>query len=95
MKPQPTEEARRMPHLVTLSERSSLAVTGVTDVNTFDDTAVVAYTTLGELTVRGRHLHISRLCIETGDLTVEGELESLTYAAIPRRGGGFFGNLFR
>lgn len=94
MKPQPTEEAR-MPHLVTLSERSRLAVTGVTEVNTFDDTAVVAYTTLGELTVRGGDLHISRLCIETGDLTLEGDVESLTYEKIPKRSGGFFGNLFR
>lgn len=94
MRPQSAEETVRMPHLVTLSERNSLAVTGVTDVNTFDDTAVVAHTTLGELTVRGQHLHIQRLCIETGDLTVEGDMESLTYAPIPR-GGSFFGNLFR
>lgn len=95
MKPQPTEETRHVPHLVTLSERNSLAVTGVTDVNTFDDATVVAYTTLGELTLRGRELRITRLCLETGDLTVEGGIDSLTYAQIPHANGGFFGKLFR
>ena len=84
-----------MPHLLSLSERTNLAVSGVLDVNTFDDTTLVIYTTLGELTVRGRELHISRLCIETGDLTVEGTVDSLTYAEIHTRSGGFFGKLFR
>lgn len=95
MKQQPAEELRQLPHLMTLSERTRLTVSGVLDVNTFDDMTVVAYTTLGELTVRGRDLHISHLSIDSGDLTVEGNVDSLTYAEVHARSGGFFGKLFR
>ena len=84
-----------MPHLLTLSERSVLTVSGVRDVDSFDESAVVAYTDLGELTVKGSSLHIDRLNIETGDMTVAGTVESLVYADLHNKNGGFFGKLFR
>lgn len=84
-----------MPHLVSLSERRALSVSGVQDVDSFDETTVIIYTELGELTVKGIGLHINRLNIETGDLTMEGAVESLTYTDVHNRSGGFFGKLFR
>ena len=84
-----------MPHLVTLSERRMLTVSGVQDVDSFDETMTVIYTELGELTVKGMGLHITRLNIETGDLTLDGTVESLTYTDVRNRAGGFFGKLFR
>ncbi len=95
MKEQPKQEKRSLPHLVTLSERQTLSVSGVRDVDSFDEATVVIYTDLGELTVKGSELHIHRLNTESGDLTVEGSVESLTYTDIHSRAGGFFGKLFR
>ncbi len=95
MKEQPKQEIRTMPHLLTLSERSMLTVSGVRDVDSFDESTVVAYTDLGELTVKGNGLHIDRLNIETGDMTVAGTVESLVYAELHNKSGGFFGKLFR
>ncbi len=95
MKQAQTEERIKMPHLVSMSERNELGVTGVLDVDSFDDLTVVAYTEQGQLTIRGRELRIQRLCVETGDLTVAGTIESLTYADAPAHSGGFFGKLFR
>ena len=84
-----------MPHLISLSERRALSVSGVQDVDSFDETTVIIYTDLGELTVKGTGLHINRVNIETGDLTMEGAVESLTYTDVHSRSGGFFGKLFR
>lgn len=84
-----------MPHLLSLSERRALSVSGVQDVDSFDETTVVVYTEQGELTVKGTGLHINRLNIETGDLTMEGHVESLVYTEVHTRSGGFFGKLFR
>lgn len=95
MKEQPKQETRAMPHLVSLSDRRALSVSGVQDVDSFDEMTVVIYTELGELTVKGTGLHINRLNIETGDLTMEGTVESLTYTEVHSRSGGFFGKLFR
>ena len=95
MKEQSKQEMRSMPHLLTLSERNVLTVSGVRDVDSFDESTVVAYTDLGELTVKGNGLHIDRLTIETGDMTVAGTVESLVYTDLHNKNGGFFGKLFR
>lgn len=85
----------QMPHHVILEDRHALTVSGVSDVDSFDDLTVVIYTELGELTVKGEGLHINRLNIETGDLTIEGQISSLTYSEIQTRAEGFFGRLFK
>lgn len=95
MKEQLSAGASAMPHLLSLSERRVLSVSGVQDVDSFDETTVVIYTEQGELTVKGTGLHINRLNIETGDLTLEGHVESLVYTDLHTRAGGFFGKLFR
>ncbi len=83
------------PHVLSLSERRVLSMTGVQDVDSFDETVIIAYTEQGELTIRGNGLHINRLNIETGDLSLEGRIDSLTYTDVHTRGSGFFGKLFR
>ena len=93
MKETVTEAA--MPHVLTLSDRRSLTVSGVTDVDSFDEMTVVIYTVQGELTVKGMALHITHLNVETGDLMLEGQIDSLTYADMKVHAGGFFGKLFR
>ncbi len=95
MKEQGSAGTSAMPHLLSLSERRALSVSGVQDVDSFDETTVVIYTEQGELTVKGTGLHINRLNIETGDLTMEGHIESLVYTEVHTRSGGFFGKLFR
>lgn len=87
--------APAMPHHLILEDRRALTVSGVSDVDSFDDLTVIVYTDIGELTVKGEGLHINRLNIETGELTLEGQVHSLTYTDVPARSGGFFGRLFK
>ena len=92
-----TEDKRtmQMPHHLILEDRRALSVSGVSDVDSFDELNVVIYTELGELTVKGEGLHINRLNVETGELTLEGTIQSLTYAEVHTRSGGIFGRLFK
>ena len=83
-----------MPHQLLLEDRQRLTVSGVSDVDSFDETTIVVYTDMGELTIKGEGLHISRLNIETGDLRVEGSVQSLTYAEQAAH-SGFFSRLFK
>lgn len=83
-----------MPHQLMLEDRERLTISGVSDVDSFDETTIVVYTDMGELTIKGDNLHISRLNVETGDLKVEGTIQALTYAE-PAVKGGFFGRLFK
>lgn len=48
-------------HNLILEERGSLTVTGVSDIDSFDEETVVVYTDLGELTVREAGFTSTRL----------------------------------
>lgn len=88
------EEKKSMgAHNLILEERGSLTVTGVEDIDSFDDQTVVIYTGLGELTVRGNQLHIERIDLQAGEL--ELQVDALTYADQPAVRGGFFARIFR
>lgn len=88
------KRVQSMPHNLVLEDRRLLTVSGVSDVDSFDENTVVAYTSLGELTVRGRGLHIRRLDLESGSLSLEGYVDTLSYSDATRS-GGFFGRLLR
>lgn len=90
------EEKKSMgAHNLILEERGSLTVTGVEDIDSFDDQTVVIYTGLGELTVRGNQLHIERIDLQAGELELQGQVDALTYADQPVVRGGFFARIFR
>ena len=88
--------APAMPHNIILEDRRLLTVSGVSDVDSFDERMVTVFTDMGELIVRGSDLHINRLSVEVGELLLEGKIISLTYQdEAPRNAGGFFGKVFR
>lgn len=69
----------RAPHRVTLDDRSALAVSGVVEVERFDENEIVMSTSRGTLVVRGEELHIEKLSLDGGDLKVEGSVDALVY----------------
>lgn len=88
-------EEKQMPHHVALDGRSSLTVSGVEEVESFDENAIVMVTVKGTLVVRGEELHIEKLSLDGGDLRVEGTVDSLTYEDSGREKGGFLARLLR
>ncbi len=79
-------------HRLILEDRERLTVSGVEEVESFDENLIVMDTAQGVLVVRGEELHIEKLSLDGGDLKVEGMVESLTYEA-ERRKGGFLSRL--
>ena len=73
------EEMLQLPHKLTLNQREDLTMTGVTEVVSFDDTAVVLKTHLGTLTVLGEALVLKTLSVEGGQVAVSGHIRSLVY----------------
>ena len=84
-----------MPHNLVLEDRHLLTVSGVSDVDRFDEETVIVFTDSGELTVRGSDLHINRLSVEMGELTVDGRINALIYSEDTSKSGGFFSRVFR
>lgn len=81
-----------LPHKLILNERQQLTMTGVTEVVSFDDTAVVLRTDLGTLVIQGRELQLKTLSVEGGQVAVDGAVTSLSYEE-PRSQGGWLRRL--
>lgn len=75
-----------IPHCLTLRERRELTMTGVAEVVSFEETAVVLHTALGTLTVQGSGLQLKTLSLEGGQVAVDGDISALIYEE-PRLGG--------
>ncbi len=84
-----------LPHSLSLQDRRRLTVSGVEDVESFDESAVVLQTVGGLLILRGSALHIDKLSIEGGELLVTGRIDSLVYEEPAIGRGGFFSRLFK
>lgn len=87
-------ENMSLPHKLTLNERKSLTMSGVTEVVSFDDTSVVLHTALGTLEVQGEQLQLKTLSIDGGQVAVDGHICALLYEE-PRAAGGFWGRIFK
>lgn len=80
-------------HHLTLEDRERLTVSGVEEVESFDEATIVMVTGQGVLVVRGEGLHIEKLSLDGGDLKVDGLVESLTYEVDRHSRGGFLSRL--
>jgi len=92
----PYEEAGKMPvkhHGLNLEGRSRLSISGVEDVSGFDETLVVLTTAQGELSVRGRELHIERIDLDAGQLELRGHVQELSYDE-PSKSSSVWSRLF-
>ena len=81
------EGAVQLPHKLILNERKTLTMTGVTEVVSFDDTAVILKTGLGTLVVEGQQLQLKTLSPEGGQVAVEGSVQTLHYEQTTQSGG--------
>ena len=84
----------QLPHKLTLNERRQLTMTGVTEVVSFDETAVVLHTSLGTLLIQGRDLKLKTLSLDGGQVAVDGIVIALSYEE-PRQRGSWVSNLFK
>ncbi len=92
-----TEDRNYQPvlHNLSMENREKLKISGVSDVDSFDDETVIIYTQMGELTVKGKNLQINSLSTEVGELTMQGNIVSLVYTDSKPKAKGFFAKVFR
>ena len=81
-------------HSVALTDRKKLSITGVEDVDCFNEQIVVLRTSQGTLTVTGAGLNMSQLNLEDGRVALEGEVDAMEYTGGKKK-GGVLGRLFR
>jgi len=80
-----------------LENREKLSLSGVIDVESFNDETVVVDTELGVLIIRGADLRINKLNIDSSELSIEGDIISCEYSDrdLRSKGSGFFARMFK
>jgi len=92
------KNTRGRSHSILMENRQKVSITGVQDVDSFDEATVILVTDMGYITLHGVDLHISKLNLEEGQLIVEGEIIALQYSDTDYargKGSGLLSRLFR
>ncbi len=66
-------------HLLSLDNRVRLVLTGAEDVSGFNEETVSVKTTCGLLIIKGEKLHIDKLNLETGEVSIDGKINAMQY----------------
>lgn len=83
--------SRMHTHTIQIDNRERVSLTGVTDVESFNEREVSVVAEAGSLLISGEGLHISRLNLDEGQLIVEGLISAIEYGnAESERKGGLF-----
>lgn len=84
-------------HNAILENRKKLTLSGIEDVDCFDEESITLFTDDSALCVKGSDLHLSKLSVETGEVSIEGKIDSLVYSdgEMKSKGMNFFARLFR
>lgn len=92
------EKTEIRPHSLLMQDRSSVSLTGVREMISFDEEQVLMDTDMGLLTIKGKDLHISRLTVEKGEVDIEGSVDSIIYSSnesYRKAGQSLIGRLLR
>lgn len=91
-----SDKTKQANHNVIMENRRTVSISGVTDVDNFDDKTILIYTQMGELAVHGKNLHVNSMSVETGEMTLDGDIYSLVYGDKDKHSPvTFLGKLFR
>ena len=81
-------------HTLQIDNRNKINLSGISDVGSFNEDAVQLESALGGLEIRGENLQVTKLSLETGDVSVEGKICSVIYTEPAVKNAGFFSRVF-
>lgn len=82
------------PHNLILEDRKKLSISGVTDVENFDENMISMVTADGILVVHGSELNVEKLNLENGELLIHGQIDAMEYEDRASARSGLLGRLF-
>lgn len=89
------ETAGEKKHTLSVTARKCASLTGVCDVQSFDERTVILKTDCGELCVEGEELRVGTLDVERGVVELTGHICALYYSDAAPAKKGLRARLFR
>lgn len=84
-------------HSLQINNRKTIELSGVKEVDSFDQEEFLLETVMGYLVVRGQNLQLQNLDVNEGKVTIKGKVYELAYVDEHEQGAakGFFSKLFK
>ncbi|NBJ71256.1 MULTISPECIES: sporulation protein YabP [Clostridia] len=83
-------------HNVKINNRKNLEISGVKEVDSFDNEEFLLETVMGYLIVRGQNLQLKNLDVNDGSVVIKGKIYELSYIDEQQeKAKGFFSKLFK
>ncbi|WP_102347991.1 sporulation protein YabP [Bacillus sp. Marseille-P3661] len=84
-------------HDVIMKGRKALEISGVKQVESFDNEEFLLETVMGFLVIRGQNLQMKNLDVDQGIVTIRGRINGFTYLDDQHgeKAKGFFSKLFK
>lgn len=92
------DEISKKSQNIILEDRAKLSLSGVEQVENFNETVITLETIRGGLTIKGEGLNISSLNLDEGKVMIDGLISGMSYSnkdGSPGKNGGFLGKMFK
>lgn len=66
-------------HIITITERKTIILSGIKKLNSFDDTEFFVDSIMGPILIKGENLELLKLDTFQGTLSIKGKINSVNY----------------
>lgn len=84
-----------LPHNIIMENRTKISISGVENAESYNESEVILHTSKGLLMIKGEGLNLSKLNLDSGEITVNGRIILLEYSEPKKGGTSFLGKIFR
>ncbi len=82
-------------HNIIMENRTKVSISGVENAESYNESEIILHTSKGILLVKGDGLNLSKLSLDSGEITVGGRITSLEYVEPKASGSSFLSRIFK
>ncbi|NLL80892.1 MAG: sporulation protein YabP [Tissierellia bacterium] len=83
------------PQNILLEDRNKATISGVEQVDSFNDTTIILSTIKGGLSIKGEGLNVGKLNLDEGNIKISGLINSISYISKEGTPKNFMGKIFK
>lgn len=80
---------------IMVEDREKMTVTGVEQVESFNDNTIILTTVKGGMTIKGENLNIAKLNLDDGSVKIEGKINGVNYMGKEGTSKNLMGKIFK
>ncbi|MGL4818709.1 MAG: sporulation protein YabP [Bacilli bacterium] len=88
---------KKIPHRIVVEDRKFVEISGVKQVDSFDQLEFLLDTNMGYMVIRGNNLQMNNLDLERGIVSIKGRIDEMIYVdeEQKKKSGNLWSKLFR